>query len=41
MMTGPLVALAVPTVIAGFFNIPGVSWGPIGNFTEWVGGPGW
>ena len=37
VMTGPLVALAVPTVIAGFFNIPGVSWGPIGNFTEWVG----
>jgi len=36
-MTAPLVALAVPSVIAGLLNIPGVSWGPIRNFTDWVG----
>ena len=33
----PLVILAVPSVIAGLFNIPGVSLGPIRNFTDWVG----
>ena len=37
VMTWPLVALAVPSVIAGLFNIPGVSWPGIGNFTDWVG----
>ncbi len=37
IMTGPLVALAIPSVVAGVFNIPGVSWGPIRNFTDWVG----
>ena len=37
VMTGPLVALAVPSVIAGLLNIPGVSWGPVRNFTYWVG----
>ena len=37
VMTVPLVVLAVPSVIAGFFNIPGVSWGPIRNFTDWLG----
>ena len=37
VMTVPLVALAVPSVIAGFLNIPGVSWGPFRNFTDWVG----
>ncbi len=37
VMTWPLVALAVPSVIAGLLNIPGVSWGPIRNFTDWVG----
>jgi NADH-quinone oxidoreductase subunit L len=36
LMTIPLVALAVPSVIAGLFNIPGVSWGSIHNFTDWV-----
>ena len=36
-MTVPLIALAVPSVGAGLLNIPGVSWGPLGNFTEWVG----
>ena len=37
IMYVPLVALAVPSVVAGVFNIPGVSLGPIGNFTDWVG----
>ena len=37
VMTAPLVVLAVPAALAGFLNIPGVKWGPIGNFTEWVG----
>ena len=37
VMTVPLVALAVPSVLAGIFNVPGVSWGPIRNFTDWVG----
>jgi NADH-quinone oxidoreductase subunit L len=37
LMTVPLWGLAVPSVIAGFLNIPGVSWGPIHNFTDWLG----
>ncbi len=37
LMTIPLVVLAVPATIAGLFNIPGVSWGSIGNFTSWIG----
>ncbi len=37
VMTTPLILLAVPSVIAGFFNIPGVSLGSLGNFTEWLG----
>ena len=37
IMTAPLVALAVPSVVVGLFNIPGVRWGPVGNFTDWVG----
>jgi NADH-quinone oxidoreductase subunit L len=36
IMTAPLVALAIPSVIAGLANIPGVSWPVIGNFTEWL-----
>ena len=36
VMTGPLIALAIPSVIVGFLNIPGVSWPGIGNFTEWL-----
>jgi NADH-quinone oxidoreductase subunit L len=36
VMTVPLIALAVPSVIAGLLNIPGVSWPGIGNFTEWL-----
>jgi NADH-quinone oxidoreductase subunit L len=35
-MTIPLVALAVPSVLAGLLNIPGVSWPGIRNFTEWL-----
>lgn len=37
IITTPLIALAVPSVIAGLFNIPGVKWGSLRNFTEWVG----
>ncbi len=37
VMTLPLIGLAVPSVIAGLANIPGVEWPAIGNFTEWVG----
>ncbi len=37
LMTVPLVVLAVPSVVAGLLNIPGVSWGPIRNFTDWLG----
>ncbi|MBW3666676.1 MAG: NADH-quinone oxidoreductase subunit L, partial [Actinobacteria bacterium] len=37
VMTWPLVALAIPSIIAGLLNIPGVEWPVIGNFTEWVG----
>jgi NADH-quinone oxidoreductase subunit L len=36
IITAPLVALAIPSVIAGVLNIPGVSWPVIGNFTEWL-----
>jgi len=36
VMTVPLVALAVPSAIFGFLNIPGVSWPGLGNFTEWL-----
>ena len=37
IMTGPLVGLAIPSIIFGLLNIPGVSWPGIGNFTEWLG----
>jgi NADH-quinone oxidoreductase subunit L len=36
-MTAPLVGLAIPSIIVGLLNIPGVSWPGIGNFTEWLG----
>ena len=36
LMTAPLVALAVPSIVAGLLNIPGVSWPGIRNFTEWL-----
>lgn len=37
IMTWPLVGLAIPSVLFGLFNIPGVRWPGIGNFTEWLG----
>ena len=36
VMTVPLIALAIPSVVAGLFNIPGVEWPGIGNFTHWL-----
>jgi NADH-quinone oxidoreductase subunit L len=36
IMTRPLVALAIPSILFGLLNIPGVSWPVIGNFTEWL-----
>jgi NADH-quinone oxidoreductase subunit L len=36
IMTRPLVALAIPSVLFGLLNIPGVRWPGIGNFTEWL-----
>ncbi len=35
-MTGPLIALAVPSALVGFLNVPGVEIPGIGNFTEWL-----
>ena len=37
IMTGPLVALAIPSIFIGLVNIPGVSLFGIGNFTGWLG----
>ncbi len=37
IMTGPLVALAIPSILFGLLNIPGVEIPGIGNFTEWLG----
>ena len=37
LMTVPLIALAVPSVVVGFLNIPGRWWGPFRSFTDWVG----
>ncbi len=37
IMYVPLVILAVPSAIAGFLNVPGLSLGPVRNFTAWVG----
>jgi len=36
VMTGPLIALAIPSVLFGLLNIPGVELPLIGNFTEWL-----
>jgi len=36
VMTGPLVALAIPAAIFGLLNIPGVDLPGIGNFTRWL-----
>ncbi|HUF15469.1 MAG TPA: NADH-quinone oxidoreductase subunit L [Acidimicrobiia bacterium] len=37
IMTGPLIGLAIPSILFGLLNIPGLSWPGIGNFTEWLG----
>jgi NADH-quinone oxidoreductase subunit L len=37
VMTTPLILLAIPTVLAGFLNIPGVKLPAVGNFTTWLG----
>ena len=37
IMTWPLVGLAIPSILFGLFNIPGVRLPGIGNFTEWLG----
>ena len=37
VMTAPLVGLAIPSVLFGLLNIPGVDWPVIGNFTQWLG----
>jgi NADH-quinone oxidoreductase subunit L len=36
IMTGPLIALAIPAVLFGLLNIPGVELPVVGNFTEWL-----
>jgi NADH-quinone oxidoreductase subunit L len=36
VMTRPMVALAIPSAIIGFVNIPGIDIPGIGNFTEWL-----
>ncbi len=36
IMTRPLVALAIPSVLFGLLNIPGVEWPGIGNFINWL-----
>ncbi len=36
VMTGPLVALAIPSILFGLLNIPGVELPGIGNFTQWL-----
>jgi NADH-quinone oxidoreductase subunit L len=36
IMTGPLVALAIPSIVFGLLNIPGVELPAIGNFTNWL-----
>jgi NADH:ubiquinone oxidoreductase subunit 5 (subunit L)/multisubunit Na+/H+ antiporter MnhA subunit len=35
-MAWPLVALAIPSILFGVFNIPGVELPGIGNFSEWL-----
>ncbi len=36
IMTRPLVALAIPSILFGLLNIPGVKWPGIRNFTYWL-----
>ena len=37
VMTRPMIGLAIPSILFGLLNIPGVDWPVIGNFTEWLG----
>jgi NADH-quinone oxidoreductase subunit L len=37
VMTWPLIGLAIPSILFGLLNIPGVEWPVIGNFTQWLG----
>lgn len=37
IMTGPLIGLAIPSVLFGLVNIPGVEIPGISNFTTWLG----
>jgi NADH-quinone oxidoreductase subunit L len=37
IMTAPLVGLAIPSILFGLLNIPGVKIPGIGNFTDWLG----
>ena len=37
IMTVPLIGLAIPSLLFGLFNIPGVDWPGIQNFTAWLG----
>ncbi|HEX6221810.1 MAG TPA: NADH-quinone oxidoreductase subunit L [Acidimicrobiia bacterium] len=37
IMTGPLIGLAIPSVLFGLVNIPGIDWPGIQNFTAWLG----
>ena len=37
IMAWPLIGLAIPSVLFGLFNIPGVEWPGIQNFTTWLG----
>jgi NADH-quinone oxidoreductase subunit L len=36
IMTVPLVALAIPSILFGFFNVPGWEIPGIGNFSQWL-----
>jgi len=36
IMTGPLIGLAIPSVLFGLVNIPGIDWPGIQNFTTWL-----
>jgi NADH-quinone oxidoreductase subunit L len=37
VMTWPMVGLAIPSILFGLLNIPGLRWPVIGNFTDWLG----
>jgi NADH-quinone oxidoreductase subunit L len=37
VMTWPMIGLAIPSILFGLLNIPGLRWPVIGNFTDWLG----